>query len=96
MARLKVVPRFEHEDADALGARLWPVRCNIPGFQITQLQIALYNRGYLRERDDVNGIYDRNTESAHRAYERDNIDAGWKEMIMPHLTPEQKGVYDAV
>lgn len=93
MATIKVEPVFRYKDCDGLGARLFDRPCNIPGFQITQLQIALYNKGYLREASDVNGLYDRNTESAHRAYERDNIDAGWKGLIMPHLSPEQKEVY---
>ena len=93
MARLNVEPRFQYKDCDALGARLHGCRANIPGFQITQVQIALYNKGYLREATDVNGLYDRSTQSAHEAYERDNVDAGWKELIVPHLTDKQKEVY---
>ena len=96
MATISVEPVFQYKDCDGLGARLFDRPCNIPGFQITQLQITLYNKGYLREAADVNGIYDRNTESAHRAYSRDSIDAGGKELPLPHLSQEHKEVFHAV
>ena len=96
MATLNVARRFQYGDIDALGERLTGRPANVPGFAINDLQIKLYNRGYIRDKGEVDGIYDRNTESAHEAYERDNIDAGWKELIYPLLTPQDKEVFDAV